>query len=48
MNLGKSIHQRDKRVTSKQLSKKTFKLIMKSSQKVISVAKLNNNLMILV
>jgi hypothetical protein len=46
MNISKSIHQEDTRVTSKQLSTERLKLITKSSQEVIGASKLMGNLLI--
>jgi hypothetical protein len=46
MNLSKSIHQGDIGATSKRLGTKRLKLIMKSSQKVISPTKLKCNRLI--
>jgi hypothetical protein len=45
-DIGKSIHQEDKKVMSKQLITKSLKLITKMSQKVISVTKLMCSLLI--
>jgi metal-dependent HD superfamily phosphatase/phosphodiesterase len=45
-DIGKSIHQEDKKVMSKQLITKSLKLITKMSQKVISVMKLMCSLLI--
>jgi hypothetical protein len=47
MNLSKSIHQGNTRVTSKQLSAKRLKLITKPSQEVIRATKLKSSLLIL-
>jgi hypothetical protein len=47
MNLSNSIHQRNTRVTRKQLSTERFKLIMKPSQEVIRAMKLKSNILIL-
>jgi hypothetical protein len=47
MNLRKSIHQYNTRVTNKQLSMERLKLITKPSQEGIRVTKLKSRLLIL-